>query len=84
MCSDYTRPVGLPWYRKWQAAELVAVAVAGLAPELAAAVVRWECNRCRSAPASTLSPDDECENGGGRGDRDRRHPHDLSARSWGW
>lgn len=83
-CSDCTRPVGLPRYRKWQAAELVVVAVAGLALEFAAAVVRWECNRCRSAPASTLSPDDGRESDGGRGDLDRKHPRDLSAKSWGW
>lgn len=82
-CSDCIRLVGLPSYRKWQTAELVVAVVAGLAPDLVAAVVRWECNRCQAAPASTLSPDDGRESDGGRGDRDRKHPRDLSARSWG-
>lgn len=54
---DCIRPAGLPRYRRWQIAELVA-AVAESALELAAAVVRWECNRCQSAPALTLSPGD--------------------------
>lgn len=83
-CSDCIRPVGLPWYRKWQTTELVVAAVAEPAPEPAAVVVRWECNRRRSAPASTLSPDDGRESDGGRGCRDRKHPRDLSARSRGW